>query len=79
LRAIRAIIFAHEQLCAFGGLRRVQTPAGDLLWVCGNHYADYDPGLPVIQERKPPPWEMRGQVAISMDRTQTVSAGKGAR
>jgi internalin A len=48
LRAIRAIIFEHDQLRAFGGLRRVQAPAGDLLWVCENHYPDYDPGLPII-------------------------------
>ena len=26
-----------------------QAPAGDLLWVCENHYRDYDPGMPVIQ------------------------------
>ena len=49
LRALRTIIFEHDALRAFGGLRRVQAPAGDLLWVCENHYADYDPGLPAIQ------------------------------
>jgi Leucine-rich repeat (LRR) protein len=49
LRAIRAVIFEHDQLRAFGGLRRVQAPAGDLLWVCGHHYPDYDPGLPVVR------------------------------
>ena len=49
LRAVRAIIFEHDQLRAFGGLRRVQAPAGDLLWVCEHHYSDYDPGLPVVQ------------------------------
>jgi internalin A len=49
LRAIRAIIFENDRLRTFGGLRRVQAPAGDLLWVCENHYSDYDPGLPVIQ------------------------------
>jgi hypothetical protein len=49
LRAIRAIIFEHDQLRAFGGLRRVQAPPGELLWVCEDHYPDYDPGLPVIQ------------------------------
>jgi len=49
LRAVRAVIFQHDQLRTFGGLRRVQAPAGELLWVCGNHYSDYDPGLPVIQ------------------------------
>jgi internalin A len=48
LRAIRTVIFENDQLRAFGGLRRVQAPAGDLLWVCENHYPDYDPGLPVI-------------------------------
>jgi hypothetical protein len=48
LRAIRTAIFEHDRSRAFGGLRRIQTPAGDLLWVCENHYPDYDPGLPVI-------------------------------
>jgi len=48
LRAVRAIIFEHDQLRAFGGLRRVQSPSGDLLWVCADHYPDYDPGLPAI-------------------------------
>jgi internalin A len=48
LRAIRAIIFEHDQLRVFGGLRRVHAPAGDLLWVCEHHYPDYDPGLPLI-------------------------------
>jgi hypothetical protein len=49
LRAIRAVVFEHDPLRAFGGLRRVQAPSGDLLWVCENHHPDYDPGLPVIQ------------------------------
>jgi internalin A len=48
LRAVRAIIFEHDPLRAFGGLRRVQTPSGELLWVCESHYNDYDPGLPVL-------------------------------
>src|SRR5208282_2906287 len=48
LRAIRAIIFEHDKLRAFGGMRRVQAPSGDLLWVCTHHYPDYDPGLPTI-------------------------------
>jgi internalin A len=46
LRAIRAIVFDKDTLRAFGGLRRVQDPAGDFLWVCKNHYPEYDPGLP---------------------------------
>jgi internalin A len=49
LRAVRAIVFENDGPRAFGGLRRVQAPAGDLLWVCENHYPDYDPGLPVIR------------------------------
>lgn len=46
LRAIRAIIFKKDPLRAFGGLRRVQDPSGGFLWVCKNHYREYDPGLP---------------------------------
>jgi hypothetical protein len=49
LRALRAIIFEHDPLRAFGGFRRVQAPSGDLLWVCEKHYPHYDPGLPVIR------------------------------
>jgi hypothetical protein len=48
LRALRAIIFEHDPPRAFGRLRRVQAPSGDLVWVCENHYREYDPGLPVI-------------------------------
>jgi internalin A len=48
LRAARKIIFDHDYLRAFGGMRRVQSPAGDLLWVCPDHYPEYDPGLPTL-------------------------------
>ncbi len=48
LRALRAILFEHDQLRAFGGMRRVQAPSGDLLWVCADHYLEYDPGLPTV-------------------------------
>jgi internalin A len=47
-RAIRAVLFEHDRLRAFGGLRRVQAPSGDFLWVCADHYPEYDPGLPTI-------------------------------
>lgn len=50
LRALRAIIFEHDRLRAFGDLRRVQTSAGDLLWVCKDHYHEYDPGLPKVSD-----------------------------
>jgi internalin A len=49
LRALRAIIFERDPLGDFGGLRRVQAPSGDFLWVCEKHYPDYDPGLPIIR------------------------------
>jgi hypothetical protein len=48
LRAIRAILFEQDRLRAFGGLRRVQEPSGDFLWVCEAHYPEYDPGLPEV-------------------------------
>ena len=51
LRALRAGIFERDRQRAFGGLHRVETAAGDLLWVCQNHYREYDPGLPKLSPR----------------------------
>jgi hypothetical protein len=48
LRSFRALLFRNDPGRAFGGLRRVQAPAGELLWVCPHHYPEYDPGLPDI-------------------------------
>ena len=48
LRAIRAVVFEHDRLRTFGGLRRTQAPSGDFLWVCKDHYREYDPGLPTV-------------------------------
>ena len=48
LRFVRRIIFEKDPDHAFGDLRRVQSSAGDLLWVCADHYREYDPGLPVL-------------------------------
>jgi hypothetical protein len=48
LRALRQLIFACDPVHAFGDMRRVQAPAGDLLWVCPVHYREYDPGLPML-------------------------------
>jgi internalin A len=45
---VREIIFKSDPLHAFGDMRRVQTPSGDLLWVCPYHYPEYDPGLPKL-------------------------------
>ncbi len=48
LRSFRTLLFRKDPMRAFGGLRRVQAPAGELLWVCPDHYPEYDPGLPDI-------------------------------
>ena len=48
LRALRNILFEHDRLQAFGGMRRVLAPSGDFLWICPDHYSEYDPGLPII-------------------------------
>jgi hypothetical protein len=68
LRALRAVIFEHDRLRAFGDLRRVQTPAGDLLWVCRDHYHEYDPGLPKVSDLGSLPAKDAGT-----DRARTVS------
>lgn len=47
-RALRITLFDHDRSRAFGDLRRVQAPSGDFLWVCTDHYPEYDPGLPSI-------------------------------
>jgi len=51
-RAIRMLLFEHDRMRAFGDLRRVQTPSGEFVWVCANHYPEYDPGLPSIPAPK---------------------------
>jgi len=48
LRTLRVLIFEHDPTRKFGGLRRVQAPSGDFLWVCADHYIEYDPGLPDV-------------------------------
>jgi internalin A len=48
LRALRVLLFNHDQQRTFGGLRRTVAPSGDLLWVCRDHYPEYDPGLPKV-------------------------------
>jgi internalin A len=48
LRALRRMVFRVDPERKFGGLRRIQTPSGDFLWICPEHTSEYDPGLPVI-------------------------------
>ncbi|WP_212841413.1 COR domain-containing protein [Catellatospora sp. IY07-71] len=47
-RAIRALLQGLDPVQRFGGLRRVQAPSGDYLWVCSMHYREYDAGLPFV-------------------------------
>ena len=52
-RALRILLFEKDRTQAFGDLRRVQAPSGDFVWVCPDHYVDYDPGLPNIPRPEP--------------------------
>jgi len=47
-RALRILLFEHDHARVFGGMNRVQAPSGDIIWVCPDHYTQYDPGLPSI-------------------------------
>ena len=53
LREFRAWLFEHDPMRGFGGLRRVMEPSGEFLWVCSDHYDNYDPGLPTIPAVRP--------------------------
>ncbi|GIJ12351.1 COR domain-containing protein [Micromonospora andamanensis] len=48
LRGLRSLLFKYDENRSFGDLRRVQAPSGELLWVCPDHYHEYDPGLPEL-------------------------------
>lgn len=48
LRGFRYTLFQVDPSHSFGGLRRCQAPSGEFLWVCPDHYSEYDPGLPVL-------------------------------
>jgi internalin A len=46
LREFRTFLVDTDRMRNFGGLRRVTDSSGDYLWVCPDHYREYDPGLP---------------------------------
>jgi internalin A len=50
LRGFRAFLLQQDTARAFGDLRRVHAPSGEVLWVCPEHHPIYDPGLPTIPE-----------------------------
>lgn len=48
LRTLRSLLLTLDPTSAFGDLRRVHTPSGDIAWVCPHHHTLYDPGLPTL-------------------------------
>ena len=48
LRQLQSVLNELDKSRKWGGLRRVPTQTGDYLWVCKEHYREYDPGLPVL-------------------------------
>ena len=48
LRTLRSLLLTLDPVSAFGDLRRVHTPSGDIAWVCPHHHSLYDPGLPEL-------------------------------
>lgn len=48
LRTLRSLLLTLDPVGAFGDLRRVHTPSGDIAWVCPHHHSLYDPGLPEL-------------------------------
>lgn len=48
LRAFRQLLFSLDESRRFRGLRRVVDDSGEFIWVCDEHFAIYDPGLPSV-------------------------------
>jgi len=48
LRGIRHLLNEIDGFRSYGSLERVQAPSGEILWVCEQHVAAYNPGLPAI-------------------------------
>jgi hypothetical protein len=46
LRALHALLVELDPQKNWGGLKGVATPTGDYLWLCPEHYEEYEPGLP---------------------------------
>ncbi|MCU0499058.1 MAG: GTPase [Anaerolineae bacterium] len=43
LRALRVLLEKHDPARHWGGLQRVITPEGDVLWLCAHHAKEYQP------------------------------------
>ncbi|HET6327663.1 MAG TPA: COR domain-containing protein [Planctomycetaceae bacterium] len=51
LREMRELLRTLDPNSRWGGLTRVLTASGDYLWVCEDHYKEYDPGLPQLPQQ----------------------------
>lgn len=48
LRTLRTLLLEEDRGRAFGDLRRQRTSDGTFVWICPEHYPEYDPGLPQL-------------------------------
>ena len=48
LRGVRELLRQVDRYQQFGGLTRIVTASGELLWVCSDHTRGYEPGLPIL-------------------------------
>lgn len=48
LRQFRSLLFDLDRTRGFGGLRRILNESGEYIWLCQEHHALYDPGLPEL-------------------------------
>lgn len=48
LRGVRHLLDEIDGFRSYGGLERAQAPSGEILWVCEDHAAPYNPGLPAM-------------------------------
>ncbi len=48
LRELHALLLELDPAKSWGNLKRVLTPAGDYLWLCPEHYGEFEPGLPKL-------------------------------
>ncbi len=48
LRGVRHLLDEIDGFRSYGGLERVQAASGEILWVCEEHAAAYNPGLPIM-------------------------------
>ncbi len=48
LRELHSLLLDLDPTRSWGNLKRVLTPAGDYLWLCPEHYGEFEPGLPKL-------------------------------